>query len=134
MSDEKKKVPPSKARYLLRNPMVSFHLPAELLERLRKKATEDGVTIATYVRNYLTDLTVRDDDVKKAREDAFTEGYDAGFAAARRKYEIRCECFKCGGLITVEPGSTTHHSVRIALRRIHWGHADCVSKRACYRQ
>jgi hypothetical protein len=104
-----------------------------MLERLKKKAAEDGVTIATYARNYLTDLTVRDDDLKKAREEAFSEGYDAGFAAARRKYEIRYECSECGGLITVEPGSETHHLVRIALRRNHWGYAGCVNRRMRYR-
>jgi len=133
MNNERKKVPPSKVRYLQRNPIISFHLPADMLERLKRMSAEDGVTIATYVRNYLTDLTVRDDDLKKAREEAFSRGYDAGFATARRQFEIRCECSECGGLITVEPGSMTHHSVRIALRRNHWGHADCVNRRTRHR-
>jgi hypothetical protein len=133
MRDEKKKVPPSKARYLQRNPIVSFHLPTDKREKLREMASEEGVTIATYVRRFLSDLTVRDDDMKKAREEGFSEGYDTGFETVRRRYEIRCPCSACEELITIEPGSPSHDSVIRALRRNLWGHAECMMRRTRHR-
>jgi hypothetical protein len=133
MRNEKKKVPPSETRYLQRNPIVSFHLPADKRERLRRMASEDGVTIATYVRRFLSDLPVRDDDMKKAMEEGFSEGYDAGYETTRRRYEIRCPCSTCGELIAIEPGSHSHKSVIGALRRNLWGHPECMMRRTRYR-
>lgn len=75
MNNEKKRVPPSKVRYLKRNPVVSFHLPVDELEKLKKMATDDDVTIATYVRRLLSNLKVRDDDKEKARQEGYSQGY-----------------------------------------------------------
>jgi hypothetical protein len=125
---ETRKVPPSKIKYLQKNPVVSFHLPIDLRERLRGMAARDGVTIATYVKRLLNDLTVRDDD----RGKAWKEGYDNGFRKARERYEIRYRCPVCGEPITILPGTPCHRSIVENLSIEGWRHNKCMTvKRRC---
>jgi hypothetical protein len=119
---ESRKVPPSKIKYLQKNPVVSFHLPIELRDKIRGMAVKDGVTVATYVKRFLSSLAVRDDDRERARQ----EGYEAGFKAARKRFEICYQCSVCGGSITVLPGSPRHISIIRNTRIEGWGHGECV--------
>ncbi len=123
--NQTKRAPPSRVRYLQRNPVVSFHLPADLRDRLRAMAAEDGVTIAAYVKRFLSDLAARDDEKEKARR----EGYRAGYEEARRRYEIRYRCSVCGGSMTIPPGSPCHNSIVRHLHKDGWGHHACVKAR-----
>ncbi len=127
--NETNRVPPSKIRYLQRNPVVSFHLPADLLDRLRSMAAEDGVTIATYVRRFLSGLATRDDEKKQARE----EGYKAGYEDARRHYEIRYRCSVCGEFLTVSPESPCHNSIVKHLHDNRWAHDACARAQSRFR-
>jgi hypothetical protein len=126
---ESRKVPPSKIKYLQKNPVVSFHLPLEMRDRLRGMAAKDGVTIATYVKRFLDGLAARDDN----REKAWHDGYEAGFRTARERYEIRYRCTVCDGPITVSPGSKLHTSL---IRKTHdegWRHMKCTAMNKRYR-
>jgi hypothetical protein len=126
---EMRKVPPSKIKYLQKNPVVSFHLPIELRDRLRGIAAKDGVTVATYVKRLLSDLTAREDD----RGKAWQEGYDAGFRTARERYEIRYRCPVCGESITILPGSPHHVSIVRNTQKEGWRHKKCMAVNSKYR-
>jgi hypothetical protein len=120
---EPRKVPPSKIKYLKKNPVVSFHLPAEMRDRLRVMATKDGVTVATYVKRILSGLAARDDD----RGRAWQEGYDAGFRTARVQYAINYRCPVCGKPVTILPGSAHHKSIARNTQEEGWRHKECMT-------
>lgn len=126
---EPRKVPPSKIKYLQKNPVVSFHLPAEMRDRLRVMAAKDGATIATYVKRFLSGLAARDDD----REKAWLDGYEAGFRTARGSYEIRYRCPLCGEPITILPGSPHYVSIVRNTLKEGWRHKKCMAVNRRYR-
>lgn len=126
---EPRKVPPSKIKYLQKNPVMSFHLPAETRDRLRGMAAKDGVTVATYVKRFLSGLAARDDN----REKAWHDGYEAGFRTARGRYEIRYRCSVCDEPITISPGSKLHMSIIRMMQDEGWRHTKCMVVNPKYR-
>lgn len=126
---ETRKVPPSKIKYLQKNPVVSFHLPTEMRDRLRGMAAKDGVTVATYVKRFLSGIIAKDDN----REKAWHDGYEAGFRTAREHYEIRYRCTVCEEPITILPGSPHHISIIRNTREEGWRHSKCTATKKRWR-
>ena len=60
------KYPPSKLRYMERNPYISFNMPLELKKKIEEICQLKGLTKAQLVKNFFFDITKVFDDLKQA--------------------------------------------------------------------
>lgn len=60
------KYPPSKLRYMERNPYISFNMPLELKKKVEEICQLKGLTKAQLVKNFFFDITKAFDDLKQA--------------------------------------------------------------------
>lgn len=60
------KYPPSKLRYMERNPYITFNIPLELKKKIEEICQLKGLTKAQLVKNFFFDITKVFDDLKQA--------------------------------------------------------------------
>ena len=94
---------PSRIRYEEDNPTVTLRLTSDLKAALDEVRGERSY--ADLVRDMLRDSAVIS-------------------SQARKRYQITCNCSRCGREIPIEPGSLIHKEVLQYLNG-KWYHAEC---------
>lgn len=57
--------PPSKLRYMARNPCITFNVSAEMKKKIEELARVEGLSKAQLVKNFFFDITKTFDDLKQ---------------------------------------------------------------------
>jgi predicted DNA-binding protein len=79
--------PPSKAKYIEKNPVVSFHLPREILDKLNMLVEREGKTKSKILCDLLTERVEEDDARRKVLEDEAKKAFERGFETAKLLFE-----------------------------------------------
>jgi len=58
--------PPSKLRYMARNPCITFNVSAEMKKKIEELCRVEGLSKAQLVKNFFFDITKAFDDLKQA--------------------------------------------------------------------
>jgi len=58
--------PPSKLRYMARNPCITFNVSAEMKKKIEEVCRVEGLSKARLVKNFFFDFTKAFDDLKQA--------------------------------------------------------------------
>jgi ribosomal protein L44E len=61
-----RKYPPSRVRYMKKNPYITFNVPVELKEKIEELCREKGLSKAQLVKNFFMDMTNTFDGIKQA--------------------------------------------------------------------
>ena len=85
----KKSVPPSRARYEEANPAVTVRISQELREKLGELKEKQGLSLGDVLR---IGLEMATPDLDAAHGLGMKEGYEV----ARREYEVKYRCGRCG--------------------------------------
>ena len=116
------KIYPSQRRYNERNPKMNFRMKKEEKEKLEKMMELSGKNLSDLVRTALLGL---EKDFSKAYKKAHSEGYEKGFADAKKKYRICFHCARCADYITILPNSDAHRAIISYMEEKGWGHEEC---------
>jgi len=94
--------PPSRVRYELNNPTVSFRVSRELHERLKEELARRQISFADLVKESL---------------------------GVQAKYEMRFPCAICGKFFTVYPDTESYRKIAKILNDRGWAHTKCREER-----
>ncbi len=117
-----RKIYPSQKRYTDRNPNINFHVKREDKERIDKMVELSGKKRSELLRVALFGL---EKDFSKAYEKAHSEGYENGFADAKKTYRIWYQCNICDDNIELVPNSDAHKAMIDYMKNERWGHPKC---------
>ena len=112
----------ARQKYDKNNPTICIRVTAEQKERLSAMAEKDGVSISTYVKNFLDNVIIRDEDMENAIAGAYAKGRMEGYSEAREKYSIELPCYLCGGSIDLTPDGAIHKNI---IRTRKFRHLKC---------
>jgi len=96
---------------------------AALLDRNRK-AFERAVRREAQ-RRYKSQFMAQ---INKARDTFWKEGYNRGFAEAKKRYEVWLYCSICGGKAPLLPNSEEYKDLVEFLLEVEWAHESCIEK------
>ena len=122
------KVPPSRSRYEQYNPTVSFRVPKDIYDRIRRTKSTVGNSFADIfmVGFAKTDLWAK--KLEEARKKGYDEGHQKGYDEARLRYRVTYNCSICGQGLEV-----THTEEKEAITRYMrengWAHQQCLERR-----
>ncbi len=124
------KYPPSKLRYMEKNPYISFNMSLELKEKIEEICRLKGLTKAQLVKNFFFDITKVFDDLKtahikeisdlkalhtieleeakEAKKIAYTQGYKKAIADAAFELEEKYKALENEKLKFVRLGYNLH--------------------------
>jgi flagellar biosynthesis/type III secretory pathway protein FliH len=124
--NSRRKVPPSRVKYEKNNPVISFRVPIDIFNRIQhvKKVGENS--FANVFMAGLGKMEARGKKLEGARSEGYNQGYQKGYADAKLKYRITCNCDICGQEIEVIQPSIKQ-SVRQYLKG--WAHQECLERR-----
>jgi len=124
MAKGKKKRTPSRIKYELKRPTVSFRISKELYERLQAVKEAEGKSTTEVLKVGVGLLEVKNRKEKEVRDQDYEEGYEE----AKNLYMVTYFCEICGK--TIEVMSTKQkEAIRRYMLKYGWGHADCVASR-----
>lgn len=147
----KLKYPPSKYRYMEKNPNVTIVLPKEIKERIEEICREEGITKSQLLRNHFIDVAktysslkeqhtrelgnlkiVHAKELEDARGQAYTKGYNRGKSDAESKLkELYEKDLEAARKLEREVGFK--EGWRLGLKEGHElgyseGHNSCISE------
>jgi hypothetical protein len=94
--------PPSRVRYELNNPTVSFRVSRELHERLKEELARRQISFADLVKESL---------------------------GVQAKHEMQFPCAICGKYFTVYPDTDSYRKIAKILNERGWAHTKCREER-----
>ena len=101
MVNKKRKIAPSKARYLEKEPIISFHVPAPIKKALMQQSTESSLSLAQLLLKMVTGevsaQNLRERTIKNIMDEGKIEGRTVGYReciAAHEEIE-NCHCKSC---------------------------------------
>ncbi len=118
---EQRRVPPSRRRYEVANPMVSARVPRDVYDRLQEVVKESGKSIADFIREA---LEVQERNVGEA----WDKGWDAGNKLSEGKYRVTFHCAICGAPIEVTSPEAKQAAGQY-LREHGWAHQPCHERK-----
>lgn len=111
---------PSQVKYDDRNPVISFRVTQEELERIEEIARLSGKSVGVMVREQLGIYA------KDARDKSvYQQGYNEGFAEASEQFRIWYHCCICGEKLWLAPDSNAHEAMMELMWTADWAHNSC---------
>lgn len=117
----KKKVPPSRVKYDVKNPTASARMPREKRDKLFAVLKKLNLSLTQLLIAFADENEIK----LKPLEQAKKEGYEEGYAVAKEKYGVPFACAKCGKPVYI----TSPKSKALAGRFMTengWCHAGCL--------
>jgi hypothetical protein len=120
MEKKNSRYPPAVLKYRKTHPTVGFVLTDDLKALLDK--VKGNLSYGEYVKSLLNE------DLNLSK-DTFQNGYERGFAEAKKQYRIWINCYVCGKPITIAPRSPAHDTIiELMDDEDRWGHPRCISE------
>ena len=117
-ANAKKSVPPSRARYEEANPAVTVRISQELREKLGELKEKQGLSVGDVLR---IGLEMATPDLNVAHERGTKEGYEV----ARREYEVKYRCGRCGRRHLSITEVTEKKAAASLMEQAGWYSPDC---------
>lgn len=121
MKKTKKKISPSRKRYVEAHPTVSARLPLEIRQKLMTNLKTMTITLPDAFKILAGELEIKARPV----EATWQKGYQQGFKTAREKYQVIYSCTKCGTLLTVSTPEEKD-AIKQFMKEAGWCHSDCT--------
>lgn len=113
--------PPSRIRYELSHPQVSFRVAKHLKEMLDTAKGDESYPV--FMKKLLIESIEKLN--KAAIENAIKKGRNEGFELAKKTYQIWYFCAQGGEKIIMKPNSDGHKAMIKYMKEHGWGHPDC---------
>ena len=127
-SKSKKRKSPSRQRYEVRNPVVSFRMSKKDYARFEAIRQKLGLSHGDVFRNGLGVNEVKIRSEGEIRGEAYEQGKIEGFELAESIYKVTYQCSICREVIDVDTDEEKR-AIKKYMRENGWGHADCVNRR-----
>ncbi len=124
---KKKRKSPSRLKYELNHPTVSFRNTPELDGALRAVKQSEGKSNTDVMKIGLGLLEVKAANEKEAREKGYKEGFMQGYKMAKSKYCVIYLCKVCGKTMEIT-SAEEKAAARKHMQEDGWGHADCIDR------
>ena len=97
MANKKRRIPPSKARYMEREPIVSFHVPKEIKIGLEQQSKDSGVSLSRFLLKLVTDVSSAEECRKELVKNLIEQGKIVGYNECKSLHEEIefCSCQAC---------------------------------------
>ena len=98
---EKIKLSPYREKYVASRPIVSMRIPVEVRDKIRQEAAARDMKVSKYLAELYTEKMDLIEEQNKRLEEAYKNGYEEGYAKAKKTYEMIVPCRDCGRSISV---------------------------------
>ena len=97
MSKRKQKIPPSKARYMEREPIVSFHMPREVKLSLEQQSKDSNMSLSGLLLKIVTNASSAQECRKGLVKQLIEQGKIIGYNECKALHEEtkNCCCESC---------------------------------------
>lgn len=112
---------PSRVRYEVSHPVVSFRTTREAYQRLKDVLDKSGRSVGGFFREA---LAIQKTDTERI----YQRGFRAGYEEARRLYLVAYSCTVCGQRLEVNSAEEKAAAARYMVEH-GWGHRSCHENR-----
>lgn len=126
-SKSKERKPPSRQRYEVRNPVVSFRVTKEVKDRAQIAKEKEGMSHLDIYKKGLDIQEVKIRTEEEIRQKAYDEGWEKGVNAAIEAFGVPYPCFKCGREMIVDREEEKKAIVEF-IRKQRWICTDCFTR------
>lgn len=97
MVKKKRKIAPSKARYLEKEPIISFHVPIQIKKSLVEESEESSLSLAQLLLKMVTGEVSAQNLRERTIKNIIEEGKIEGFIECKKLHEEieNCSCQAC---------------------------------------
>ena len=126
-SKSKERKPPSRQRYEVRNPVVSFRVTKEVKDRAQIAKEKGGMSHLDIYKKGLGIQEVKIRTEKEIWQKTYDEGYQKGVDGAVETFAIPYPCSKCGREMIVDREEEKKAIVEF-IRKQRWICTDCFTR------
>jgi len=127
MTKAAKKKAPSRVRYEEAHPTVSCRISRIVYDKLQKAKEAEGKSFGDILKIGLGIIDERVEEELKIRKKAYDQGYNKGYAEAKRLYMVTYPCNVCGETIELE-SAKAKEAASESMQEHGWGDSACHKK------